>query len=49
MATLGIRVPIDLHIVGRVHERRVDRCAGSDDPLEELDIAAIAAADAMIA
>lgn len=49
MTPLGIGMPVDLHVVGRIEERRVDRLAFSNDRAQELEVVSVAAADAVIA
>ena len=49
MAPLGVGVTVDLDVVRRIEERRVDRGAVADDGTEEHRVAAIAAADAVLA
>lgn len=48
MAPLGIGVAVDLHIVRRIEERRIDRLAFADDRTQEVEIPSVAAADAVL-
>ena len=49
MATLGISVTVDLHVVRWVHERGVDRGAFTKDAAQEVPVTPVAAADAVLA
>jgi hypothetical protein len=48
VAALGIGVTVDGDIVGRVKERGVDLRAFADHPLQEAEVAAVAAADPVV-
>ena len=49
MASLGVGMPVDPDVVGRIEEGGVDRGALADHRLQELEVAAVAAADAVLA
>ena len=49
MPALGVGVAVDLHVVRRIQERGVDRRTVADDAPQEVCVATVAAADAVLA